>query len=140
VNPRNEGRTNKCDHNQARTRMTHANKFLDVAELVASDVDVEPGTASVAAALAVLAGIAASDVACCAKLGRRFRGQDHRQAVNLVRQVSAGGPEAAKNLSQLLDLKDTAYYGVIHVTTVELKSAIRRAKAIVKFAEANLRT
>ena len=120
--------------------MTHANKFLDVAELVASDVDAEPGAASVAAAVAVLAGIAASDVACCTKLGRRFRGQDHRQAINLVRQVSPGGPEAASNLSQLLDLKDTAHYGVIHVTAVELKSAIRRAKALVKFAEASLRT
>ena len=119
--------------------MTHANKFLDVAELVATDADSESGATSVAAALAVLAGIAASDAACCAKLGRRSRGQDHRQAINLVRQVSPGGAEAATNLSQLLDLKDTARYGVIHVTAVELKTAIRRAKAIVKFAEASLR-
>ena len=91
MSPRNEGRTNKCDHNQARTRITHANKFLDVVELVASDVDSELGAASVAAALAVLVGIAASDVACCAKLGRRFHGQEHRQAVNLDLKEAAHG-------------------------------------------------
>jgi hypothetical protein len=35
------------------------------------------GTENVAASLAVLAGIAASDASCCAALGRRPREQDH---------------------------------------------------------------
>jgi len=51
-----------------------------VAELVAGEHEI-PESRSVAAALAVLAGIAASDAACCAALGRRSRGDDHRQAV-----------------------------------------------------------
>lgn len=91
------------------------------------------------AALAVLAGIAAADAACCAALGRRARGQDHKQAVALVQQVSPGGTEAAKYLDRLLDLKDTAHYGVINVSGAELRSALRRARALVEFANGFLR-
>lgn len=56
-------RTQSCSAAQGRTRLEHARKFLDVAELVAGEGgggDLE--YASAAAALAVLAGIAASDL------------------------------------------------------------------------------
>jgi hypothetical protein len=56
------------------------------ADLVLGD-DSDLATPSVAAALAVLAGIAASDAACCARLGRRPRGQDHATATTLLRTV-----------------------------------------------------
>ncbi|HZN18923.1 MAG TPA: hypothetical protein VFB84_12225 [Micromonosporaceae bacterium] len=42
--------------------------FLEVAEMVGAEQD-ELATPGVAAALAVLAGIAASDAVCCAALG-----------------------------------------------------------------------
>jgi hypothetical protein len=72
-------RTQPCSAAQGRTRLEHARKFLDVAELVAGESGEEDlEYSSAAAALAVLAGIAASDAACCAALGRRARGQDHR--------------------------------------------------------------
>src|SRR5438132_11832111 len=83
---RTEGRTQPCDRNAAKTRIAHARKFLEVAELVASETGIEESK-SCAAALAVLAGIAAVDAACCAILGRRPRGQDHRQAADLVEQI-----------------------------------------------------
>jgi hypothetical protein len=56
-------RTAKCDRSQAQIRLTHAKKFFEVAELVASEGDAISESLSVAAALAVLAGIAASDAA-----------------------------------------------------------------------------
>jgi hypothetical protein len=62
-------RTLACGIADARIRLAQARKFLDVAELVAAE-DIQ-ASHSVAAALAVLAGIAASDAACCAALGRR---------------------------------------------------------------------
>lgn len=130
---RNATRTQPCSVAQARTRLEHARKFLEVAELVAS----EGGGlehASAAAALAVLAGIAASDAACCAALGRRSRGQDHRQAVGLVEQVAPGGIRAAKDLRRLLNLKDEAHYGLFDVSGQHLQSALRQAKALVEFA------
>lgn len=104
MSPTARGRTQSCDGNDAKTRLAHARKFLEVAELTATESEVE-GSASVSAALAVLAGIAASDAACCASLGRRSRGQDHRDALALLEQVTPHGAEAGKTLRRLLDLK-----------------------------------
>jgi hypothetical protein len=72
--------------------------------------------------MAVLAGIAASDAACCASLGRRSRGQ-----------------EASKTLSRLLDLKDTAQYGLISVSPQKLTPVLRQAHSLVEFAAATVR-
>ena len=91
--------------------------------------------ASAAAALAVLAGIAASDAACCAALGRRSRGQDHRQATELVEQIAPGGSRAASALRRLLSLKDEAHYGLFDVGGKDLQGALRQAKALVDFAD-----
>jgi hypothetical protein len=130
---RGAGRTQPCSKAQARTRLEHARKFLEVAEMTAGEAaDVE--YASAAAALAVLAGIAASDAACCAALGRRSRGQDHRQAVELVEQVAPGGAQAANAVRRLLNLKDEAQYGFFDVGGQDLQSALRQAKALLDFA------
>ena len=131
------GRTQTCGAAQARTRLAHARKFLEVAHLVATgDFDE---SLSVAAALAVLAGIAASDAACCRALGRRARGDDHREAAALLSQIRPGGDRAARALLALIDLKDPAHYGLIHVTRRQLAVATRRASALVVFAEDVLR-
>jgi hypothetical protein len=128
-------RTQPCSIAQARTRLAHARKFLEVAELVAGEAgDVE--YASAAAALAVLAGMAASDAACCVALGRRSRGQDHLQAIELVEQVAPGGAQAAKAVRRLLSLKDEAHYGLFDVGGRDLQAALRQAKTLVDFAGA----
>lgn len=127
-------RSQPCSIAQARTRLGQARKFLDVAELVAGEAgDLE--YASTAAALAVLAGIAASDAACCAALGRRSRGQDHLQAVDLVENVAPGGARAAKALRRLLSLKDEAHYGLFDVSGQDLQAALRQTKALLEFAD-----
>src|SRR5438270_6900164 len=133
-----EPRTQMCSRADARTRLDHARKFLEVATLI-----VEPGQdlaySSAAAALAVLAGIAAADAACCQVLGRRSRAQDHRQAVDLVTQIEPGGKEAAKSLGRLLSLKDQAHYGLFDVAGQDLQTALRQADALVTFAAGVLR-
>ena len=136
---RKTGRAQTCGPEDASTRLAHAKKFLDVAELVATE-DAVPASASVSAALAVLAGIAAADAACCFALGRRSRGQDHHLAETLVREVSPGGTEAANSLRRLLDLKDTAHYGLIDVSGQRLKGALRQADELIRFATAVVRT
>jgi hypothetical protein len=108
-----------------------------VAELVAGEREI-PESRSVAAALAVLAGIAASDAACCAALGRRSRGDDHRQAAALLREI-VDGDRAATALLDLLNLKDTAQYGLIPISGRELTVALRRAKRLLEFAGKVLR-
>jgi hypothetical protein len=117
---------------QARVRLAHAEKFLEVAELVAAE-DFEESH-SVSAALAVLAGIAAVDASTCTAIGRRSRSQNHHDAEALVAQVEPGGAEAAKRLRRLLDLKDTAHYGLIHVSKQRLVSALHQARGLVDFA------
>jgi hypothetical protein len=113
--------------------MGHARRFIEVAELVADEGD-DLEYSSPSAALAVLAGIAASDAACCRTLGRRSRGQDHRQAIDLLEQVEPGGKDAANSLRRLLDLKDEAHYGLFDVGGQDLRAALRQAKALVDFA------
>lgn len=132
-------RADDCGRIQARTRLEHAKKFHEVSELAATEGGDIAASRSVSAALAVLAGIAASDAACCARLGHRSRGQNHHQAIDLLARVSPGGPAAATHLKQLLDLKDGAHYGVIDVTHKELTSALRHSRALIDFAEQRLR-
>jgi hypothetical protein len=138
MSPRHAARTQACSEADATMRLRHARKFLDVAELVAGEGS-EIEYASQAAALAVLAGIAATDAACCNSLGRRPRGQDHRSAIALVERVTPGGTRAAQALNRLLSLKDEAQYGLFDVGGQDLKSALRQAKELVRFAEETLR-
>lgn len=133
MSPRNVGRTQRCSGADAATRLRHARLFLEVAQLVADEGD-DLEYASPAAALAVLAGIAASDAACCKALGRRYRGQDHREAAALLERVTPGGRQAANSLGRLVDLKDEAHYGLFDVATKDLKSALRQASSLVQFA------
>jgi len=108
-----------------------------VAELVADEgEDIE--YASQAASLAVLAGIAASDAACCKALGRLARGQDHREATTLLGLVEPGGKQAATSLSRLLSLKDDAQYGLFDVGGQDLRSALRQARILLEFAASRL--
>jgi hypothetical protein len=134
MSPRASARTQACSAADAAARLRHASKFLEVAELVAGEgEDIE--YSSPAAALAVLAGIAASDAACCKALGRRSRGQEHRAAVALLEEVQPGGKDAANTLNRLLNLKDEAHYGLFDVGGRNLNTAMRQASELVRFAE-----
>lgn len=122
------GRTTPCGRDEALIRLRQASAFVFAAELCLSDTENRdlPLNGS-AAALAVLAGIAAADAVCCARLGRRWRGQDHRQAADLVRTVQPGGLELAKDLGRLLEIKDKVHYGAVAVRGAEAKAAVARA-------------
>ncbi|MEK6325987.1 MAG: hypothetical protein AABM66_00465 [Actinomycetota bacterium] len=87
------------------------------------------------ASLAVLAGVAACDAACCKALRRRSRGQDHHQAEELIAQVEPGGEQASKSLRRLLNLKDEAHYGLFDIGGQDVRAALRQARTLVMFAE-----
>jgi hypothetical protein len=129
------GRTQHCSSGESRTRRSHAHKFIEVAEIAAGEGAQDPEYASVAASLAVLAGIAASDAACCKSLGERSRSQDHHDAEGLLRKIKPGGAAAAKQLRDLVELKDAAHYGFFDVSHAELKRALRRARSLLQFAD-----
>ncbi|MDR0342011.1 MAG: hypothetical protein LBI49_02660 [Nocardiopsaceae bacterium] len=82
-------------------------------------------------ALAVLAGIAASDAACCAALRMRARGQDHGQAARLLGEITPDGTEMARDLVRLLAIKDDAHYGLLDVSGQRAATALRQAGRLV---------
>ena len=133
-----EGRTQTCGVTEARVRAAQARKFLETAELIL-DVDDDLATPGVAAALAVLAGIAASDALCCRSLGRRARGQDHREAIGLLAQVEPNGKALSRALARLLDIKDGSQYGLVFLGTARAKTAVKSAVALTEAAEEVLR-
>jgi hypothetical protein len=100
------------------------------AELVLDDTTALANS-GVAAALAILAGIAASDAACCARLRRRARGQAHEEAVALLGTVEPGGTEMAKDLKRLLQKKDSASYGVAFFALGEAQDLVGWAKRLI---------
>ncbi len=121
-----------CSNSEARTRLDHAVLYLEVAELVLSD---ESGSeATVATGNAVLAGIAAADALCCALVGTRYRGADHRGASGFLEEVT-GDKELGKALRDLADFKDQAHYGIANVKAQRARSAVRRARRLIEAAE-----
>jgi hypothetical protein len=134
-----KGRAQACGGPQARERQAQAKSFLEVAELTADVHDPDLEYAGVAASVAVLAGIAAADAACCQVLGRRSRSENHHDAEALLEEITPGGKKAASQLRQLIDIKDAAHYGLISVTAAQLKRSLRQAKHLVGFAEEVLR-
>jgi len=124
---RPSGRTAPCSRADAQGRFRRAEAFLYVADLVLGEQVADDGgndainLSGVSAALAVLAGIAAADAACCHRLGTRSRGQDHGRAVALVGTIVPNGPEMARDLDRLLDLKDNAHYGVLGVSQTDAR-------------------
>jgi len=130
-------RTQSCTKVQAKTRLGHARAYLDVAEMVAED-DSDQSLRGVAAGLAVLAGIAASDAACCHALGHRSRSDNHRDAVALLKSIGSDAVNAANALGRLIDLKDKAHYGFSDVSTADRKKALTAARRVVDYASATL--
>jgi hypothetical protein len=117
-----------------RARSEAARKFDEVARLV----DGEGGEyRKVSVALAVLAGIAAGDATCGHVLGECSRGQDHRQAVALLRTVR-GADDAAGALARLLDLKDAAHYGADSTSSAAVASALHAVATMLARMEAVL--
>ena len=108
--------------------------MMVVADLVVDD-DTIPG---VAASLAVLAGIAAADAACCATLGRRHRGQDHRDAARLLEGVEPDGPAMAKDLRRLLGRKDDAHYGLGSLAAGEERRMVEWAHRLLANAATSI--
>lgn len=126
-------RTAACVRRDATNRLQQADAFVFAAELVLDDRN-DIATPGVAAALAVLGGIAGADAACCARLGKRARGQAHADAVRLVSTVKPHGSMIAKDLKRLVDRKDASHYGVAFVSAAEAEKMVVWAKRLCSYA------
>jgi hypothetical protein len=126
-------RTATCTIQDARQRLRTAQAYADVANLVLSESQRDEYL-NVAAGLAVLAGIAASDAICCARLQRRHRGDDHRAAVDLISSAVPDGKTLAAQLVRLLDIKDSAHYGIQVVAPRSARDALKSAGRLINRA------
>lgn len=136
------GRTSACSKADAKDRLARAQEFVFAAEFVLGE-RVDPdgdrlNLSGVAAALAVLAGIAATDSVTCHRLGLRSRGQNHEEALPLIRRVQPEGTRLASDLDRLLALKDNAQYGFLAVSATEARNSVERASRMVDTAKAVL--
>jgi hypothetical protein len=104
-----------------------------VAELVLGEEQEE--YTGVAAGNAVLAGIAAADAICGKGLKKRFRGDDHRHAAELLETASIDGAKNKKSLLRLLDLKDAAHYGFGDFSKADARKAVRLGRELVSSAD-----
>lgn len=123
-------RTTPCDRAARQGRVRKAEQFGDAAAAVADLADDSDDVADAVVSLCVLAGIAAADVICCARLGKHAQGQDHHEAVALLQSADAA---SARSLSALLGLKTKAEYSAVGSSG---KDVLRSERAAAHLLEA----
>jgi dihydropteroate synthase len=108
--------------------MLKAQQFADAATVVHDLAEEAGGVADAYITLCVHAGIAASDVICCARLGHHAQGEGHHEAVDLLR---AAAPGFERHLAALLDMKTKSGYSHLPATAGEVKRAGRAVEVLL---------
>lgn len=127
---RARGRTNECSVVDARACLVDARQFLAAAELLS-----EADNGDVVATNAIHAAIAASDVICCLRLGRRSSDGYHESAVALLEQAS---PEVAGQLRRALAHKRQAGYESRDLADRDATFCVEAARRLVAAVESEL--
>jgi hypothetical protein len=127
-------RTRPCEEATTAGRLRKAEQFFDAAETIRDFAQDEDEVGDAFVTLCVHAGVAAADVICCVELGVHAQGEDHNQALTLLRKVRPGGDELAKSLGPLLGMKTRAGYSHRAVTSEDRKRAYRNAQRLLRAA------
>ena len=134
MSPRGSSRVISCTPTEARARREQAKAFIDVAEMVLSE-PADQTHSHVAAALAVLAAIAATDAICGLRLGRYSRGQDHDNAAALLDTVDLPDHTLPTKLRRVLASKDNVHYSPRLISKTDARALVRQARVLVDAAE-----
>jgi len=126
-------RTSPCSPRTRAGRLAKAEQFLDAALTIAGFADDERDVADAFVTLCVHAGIAASDVLCCARLGVHAVGENHQEALALLRRVDA---DLARDLATLLGMKTKSGYSAHPTGAADRRRAERAAARLVQAARA----
>jgi len=121
-------RTTNCTPATISGRRKKAVQFSDAFATVIGFADQPGDVADACVTLAVHAGIAATDVLCCTRLGYHASGGNHEEAIRLLEQVDK---PLSKHLTTLLKLKQRAGYSHDAVTKDDLSRAERAMGALV---------
>lgn len=121
--------TRRSSRAEATNRSRIAQKYLEVADLAAS----EDGEAiNVAVGLAVLAGIAAGDAITSSAIGERYSGKDHSAAADVLGRVDS---VLGAHLRDLVSLKPHSHYGDSLLSSRDRARALRSARILVEAAQ-----
>ncbi len=112
-------------------RLRKAEQFFAVARDVLALADDDDHVGDAFVTLCVHAGIAASEVICCAALGKHAGGQNHNEAIDRLRQADK---DSTKYLKALLDMKTKSGYTAIAANALDIKRATRAAAALIEAA------
>ena len=111
--------------------MRKAEQFFHLAEIGRELADESDGVDDAVVTSLVHAGIAASDVICCARLGKHAQGEDHKDAIRLL---GSADQAMAKYLNVLLGLKTRSSYTDTPTSRDESMRARRAAEALIEAA------
>ena len=124
-------RTKPCDASIRRGRLRKANQFLDASDQVRDLTSDVRDVADACITLYVNSGIAAADVICCARLGEHAQGDNHAEAIALLKSAAPG---AARHLGVLLGLKTKSAYSHEPAAERDVTRAGRAAAALIEQA------
>lgn len=124
---------------QTRTRPVSAAQvraYVGKAEeyLLAATAELDADRPIAATSLAIHAGINAADAVTGVRLGVRAAGQDHDEALRLLRTAGPDGVAVAKELGRLLPMKTRAEYEPDDIPKSDAARAVERARRIVGVA------
>ncbi len=127
-------RIQSCNRAIASERAAYAREQMQLAEI--GEPWDQGAQRKASGACAVLAAIAAADAICCAHMGKRSRGQDHRETLALLEQVEPDGEAHARDLEVALAAKDLVQYGTNLFSPARHQSLLRAARRLVRVASA----
>jgi hypothetical protein len=102
--------------------------------LSAASSEVDAGRAIAATNVAIHAGINAADAVTGMRMGQRAAGQDHDEALVLLRTAGPDGTAVATELARLLPMKNRAEYEPDDIPKSDASKAVERARKIVEVA------
>jgi len=111
--------------------LAKAEQFWLVAQDSLDLADEAEDVGDACATLLVHAGIAAADVICCARLGVHALGENHKEAIALLKSADQ---ESERHLVALLKMKTRAGYAHTSISRGDLKKATRAAEALLTTA------
>ncbi|MCC6269651.1 MAG: hypothetical protein IT190_00060 [Microbacteriaceae bacterium] len=126
---------------EAAVRLQHAHAFFTAAKLI-TDLGEDAGNShmgNTVGSLAVLSGVASADAICGAALGQRASGDNHMEAVKLLKQ-DATGTNFAAQLRRLIDAKSESQYSTDLITNARAAELMVSAGKLMDGADEVLRT
>lgn len=110
---------------QAQAHLAKAREFLEVAEFSLGLELFNPSTSD-----AVICGINCKDAICLRLTGKTGKADDHKMAVEELRNAGPAAAPLASTLSRLLNVKSKSQYQTASMAKADARLAVSRAEKL----------